>query len=113
MRPCTPARSVNFGERSNGVILLRMELAKFQRPTNLRFCKAGGFRGSQAILRYFKFSLPALNFLTLLPLSDSLGLNRGRFCAEHLWAHADFLPGRFILVKILTTRSTISGLCGS
>lgn len=90
-----------------------MELAKFQRPTNLRFCKAGGFRRSQAILRYFNFSLPALRFLPILPLSDSLGPNLGRFSVEHLWAHADFLPGRFILVKIFTTRTTISGLCGS
>jgi hypothetical protein len=49
--------------------------------------------GSQAILRYFIFSLPALGFLTVLLLSDSLGPNLGRFCAEHLWAHAIFCQG--------------------
>jgi hypothetical protein len=90
-----------------------MELAKFQRSTNLHFCKAGGFRRAQAILRYGNFSLPALSFLTLLPLADSLGPNLGQSCAEHLWAHADFLPERSIFVKILTTGSTISELCGS
>jgi len=71
-----------------------MELVKFQRPTNVHFCNAGGFHRSQTILRHFIFSLPALSFLIRLLLSDSLGPNLGRLCAEPLWARADFLSGR-------------------
>src|SRR3970040_1117817 len=66
MRPCTPARSVNLGERSNGVISLRMELVKFQRPTNLRFLRPAVCTAPRQFSGISFFSLPALSFLTLL-----------------------------------------------
>jgi hypothetical protein len=67
-----------------------MELAKFQRLTNLRFLRPAVSTAHRQFSGISFFSLPALSFLTFLPFSDSLGPNLGRLCAKSLWARADF-----------------------